>query len=272
MQEHFLQGQLTCNIEEINETQMRQGALCNLQGRIISLMDVLKIDTNTYYLILPKDLIDITIKHLSKPALFSKVKVIKGIEQTFFGLYIQKKDIFPEIMPYQLYNWNNGRLYAINSNFIFGLVPYKWEILEPRLGHCTIRGSLAWHFLQLKQKIISIYLPSVGLFLPHRLGLQNQGYISFNKGCYRGQEIIARTHYRAKLKHIMALYQIHTSERLFIGQKIYNSEQTQELGELIDTCPIQDEHNLIAISILTEHDKIVMFEGHSQSVHLDTYS
>ena len=60
-------------------------------------------------------------------------------------------------------------------------------------------GSLTWHSLRLAQQQIDIYPESRGLFLPHRIDLHQTPYLSFNKGCYKGQEIIARMHYKATI-------------------------------------------------------------------------
>src|SRR5690606_9815463 len=59
---------------------------------------------------------------------------------------------------------------------------------------------LAWQANLIIQKIPLIGLAQSGLFLPHDLGLVRLGAVSFDKGCYLGQEIIARMHYKAKLK------------------------------------------------------------------------
>ena len=97
------------------------------------------------------------------------------------------------------------------------------------------------------------------MFLPHRLDLQNSAYISFNKGCFVGQEIIARTHYRAKLKHDVFLYKLETTENLYAGQKLYNPEGSQELGELIDLAYLDDKTYILAASLLFDHPTLIKF-------------
>src|SRR5690606_32308742 len=63
-------------------------------------------------------------------------------------------------------------------------------LVRPFQENLQWRGSLAWHVLQLQQGFFEIYPDTRGLFLPHRLGLHHSGHISFDKGCYKGQEII----------------------------------------------------------------------------------
>jgi folate-binding protein YgfZ len=130
-------------------------------------------------------------------------------------------------------------------------------------------GSLTWHTLKLYQKQIDIYPESRGLFLPHRLGLHLSQYISFDKGCYKGQEIIARTHYRATLKHELKTYIIRTEHPLYSGQKLYNVNEETEIGELIDYSMLGDNTYLIAVSIFKAPVLATRFEGQSNSVQLD---
>ena len=82
-----------------------------------------------------------------------------------------------------------------------------------------------------------------------RLDLHQTPYLSFNKGCYKGQEIIARMHYKATLKHQLGLYEISTPEKIYSGQKLLN-ESGAEVGELVDYSLLGKEHYLVIVSLL----------------------
>jgi len=144
-------------------------------------------------------------------------------------------------------------------------------IIAPYLQRQQWRGSLAWHFLQLQHKRVEIYPSSRGLFLPHRLDLHISGYIDFNKGCYKGQEIIARTHYRAKLKHTLALFTVHTAEPLRAGQVVRGMENQNNIGELIDHAPLGNDLWLVALSIQHDAPGLVQFEHHLHPVELSPF-
>ena len=115
---------------------------------------------------------------------------------------------------------------------------------------------------------LSIYPESRGLFLPHRLDLHLTPYLSFDKGCYKGQEIIARTHYRATLKHELATYLVNTEEQLFSGQKLFKSDESIELGELVDFSYLDKNQYLIAVSIIKNAPQVVRFENNDKTVEL----
>lgn len=268
----FLQGQLSTDIREVSKTQMRTSALCNLKGRVLALMDV--IDDNGFKLILPKDLLESTEASLAKTAIFSKVK-LKAEEKTVFGFYLANtEDTIPfnlqlPIAPFTLIVNDLVWCYHLTNQFYIIIVASELaDSIQNSFPKEQQRGSLAWHALKLKNNQFEIYPLSRGLFLPHRLNLQNTHCLSFNKGCYKGQEIIARTHYRAKLKHGMQLFTIKTATQLSSGQRLLSLDKQVEIGEIIDLCPIADQTYLIAISALFEHPAEVMLEGTEQVLTL----
>lgn len=268
----YLQGQLTCDLREVNANQMRQGAMCNLKGRILALMDVINEEPYDFYLILPQDLLTDTQNSLAKTALFSRVSLRPDTHYELLGFYLQNLDDclpsdFSKLEPYSVKKQEDGCYYCLNSNFYILLLSKEKanQIKTIFTDKAQYRGSLAWHKLQLQQKQVDIYPESRGMFLSHRLDLQLKGYLSFNKGCYKGQEIIARTHYRATLKHELKLFIIASEEELKSGQKLMSDGI--EVGELVDYCPLGNHQFLIAVSMVFEHPMIVQWgEGKKEIV------
>ncbi len=262
----FLQGQLTCDLRDVDQTHMRPGALCNLQGRIMALMDV--VQWQGLHLILPSDLMQATKTLLAKIALFSRVQLQENRSFAVMGLYLQNQQdpLIAELQlphaPYDVHSTVRDCCYQITEQlFIFLLQVEQVDAFKKQFHPTQQRGSLAWHLLQLQTGRIEIYPNSSGLFLPHRLGLQNTPYLSFHKGCYKGQEIIARTHYRAKIKHSMKLFKLETVAPLYAGQKLFDPTTQSEIGELIDYCPINDRLYQISISSVFDHSLRVQFEN-----------
>lgn len=267
----YLQGQLSCDIRQVTHHSFQQGALCNLKGRVLALIDIMY--WQTYHLIVAKDLIQETCQSLEKTAMLSRVKLsvnnklsILGLycdsSDTMLGDYLLPKDIlsvlaYPDFMIAK----RNERQYLIYidstkvSQFIesFSRITFEtnleiWHQLSLEAGQCTIDSSTR------------------GLFLPHRLNLHKLGYLSFNKGCYRGQEVIARMHYRATLKHELVIQKIAHHGMLSKGQRIMNARGETEIGELIDYCHIDKAHQLIAASLLIERPELLYFEGEDKPI------
>ncbi|KTD41403.1 YgfZ/GcvT domain-containing protein [Legionella parisiensis] len=274
----FLQGQLTCDLNFLSDIQMIEGAQCNLKGRILALMDI--ITWQGVKLVLPEDLQESTINSLSKYALLSRVMLKKNTQFNIFGFYLQNhEDITPDtkFFPDALYAHtytNHSCSYHLGNGFYIFLVQtdYAHAIQEHFMKKEQFLGSLTWHTLRLFQHQIEIYPESRGLFLPHRLGLQQTPYISFTKGCYKGQEIIARMHYKATIKHQLKIYEIETEKKIYSGQKLLSKPAGTEIGELVDFSILKSGRYLIAVSVLNEAERNVFFEGHNQLVELTNAS
>lgn len=96
--------------------------------------------------------------------------------------------------------------------------------------------------------IATIYPETIGLFTPHQLNSQLINAISFNKGCYTGQEIIARMHYLGKLKQQMYRVRFAGTMPPLPGTKLYNNEG-QAVGELV-AAALETENTLQALAVL----------------------
>ena len=263
----FLQGQISCDVREVNPTNMRQGALCNLKGRVLALPDIL--EWHGLKLILPENLLEKTQTSLTKTAMLSRVTLEPASNYHILGLYLHDakqalpfKGTWPS-EKYAVLAQDNAYAYHLGHNFYLMLADANMleAIKAPFIQKNALQSADNWHALRLQQGEIQIYPESRGLFLPHRLGLQNNGYLSFDKGCYKGQEIIARTHYRAKLKHGMKVLTIETTETLKPGLRIMTEDGTREVGELVDFCEIGNHQYIIAASLLLEHPDIMRFEN-----------
>ncbi len=252
----FLQGQLTADITKVDDVHMIQTAQCNLKGRILSLLDI--VQWNELLLVTSKDMLAATQNSLAKTAMLSRVTMHEAQELAFFGFYMQNpEDIVPFsiFLPKVLYGKSQGDgfcYYHLGEGFyIFIVRTDKSSALKQSFADKNqLLGSLTWHTLRLQHKQLTIYPESRGLFLPHRLNLQQTSYLSFEKGCYKGQEIIARTHYRATLKHELRLFIINCEHALFSGQKLLNRTEDIEQGELVDYSVLDTNRYLIAVSML----------------------
>ena len=261
----FLQGQLSANITDITPNQMHQSAYCNLKGRILALPDVCY--WNDFYLLLPQDLLKPVQSSLAKTAVFSKVQVTLQPSFHVFGLYTKDRQVnLPLSLPQNINQATFNDDYfcycaAPNLFIIISIKDNVSDLTKSFQQHSQWRGSLAWHFLYIKHGLFEVYPDTRGAFLPHRLDLHQTGHLDFNKGCYKGQEVIARMHYRSKPKHTMKTLWLKSDEPLLAGQKIMAAESQKTIGELVDWCPAPDNRYLIAASMLFEHPMQVLLEG-----------
>lgn len=274
--DEFLQGQVSCDVHEVTQAQIRQGAFCNIKGRVLALTDIIRWH-ELLYLIMPKDMLAGMEKMLAKTAVFSKVQIHSVNTFDIYGLYHPKKDVnMPVPLQFaceKLKATSNDTYlsYSLAPNLTILLAPVneRNQLEEYFLQQGQLRGSLAWHLLRLKHGLFEIYPETRGLFLPHRLDLHKSGYLSFNKGCYKGQEIIARMHYRSKPKHTLKLLWLTAEEMPQSGKKLFTTDGSQEIGELVDFCPAGANRYLAAASMLFEHPMESLLEGHSAPITLE---
>ena len=270
----FLQGQLTCDVQSVSDIRMVQGAQCDLKGRVLALMDV--INWQGFKLILPKDLAELTRSSLIKTAMLSRVSINENNKLKIFGFYNQDpQDIIPldAYLTKDLYaqsQHSNYCCYHLGLGFYIFIIDASIEdsLTEIFKQKNQLVGSLSWHYLRLKNRQFEIYPKSRALFLPHRLGLHLTEFISFNKGCYKGQEIIARTHYRATIKHELKLFTVESPEPIYSGQKLFKESSETEIGELVDYVPVALNKYLVAITMLKEAEPVALFQGHTGSLQL----
>jgi folate-binding protein YgfZ len=259
----FLQGQLSCDLRLVTEQKMQKGLICDLKGRILAILDVVKWGQN-YQLILPDNLLESTKAILNKPAMLSRVRLNADNKIYIYGLH--QKGHFEDFplpkYPLEVTQTDSIYCYCLAENVYIILAK------EPLRTSLSMFEFSNWHQLLLELKRISLYPETKGLFLPHKLDMHLSGYISFDKGCYKGQEIIARMHYKAKLKHSLKFFSITTEEPLKLGQKLLDSKTAMEIGELVDFAPLEGNQYRIAVSILIEHPDVALLEGHINPVEL----
>lgn len=217
----FLQGQLTIDVTDFTPGQI--GLYCNKEGRIISLYYLNK-DHDTYQLIMPKSILPQTEKKLKRFGMFSKV----SIKPTPLAVLMTKASntLTPLLVPQEE----------------LVLMCQGLEQKQP------ILGSLSWVYYQLQQYVPSIYPNTIEKWLPHRIGLHKKNALDFEKGCYLGQEIIARMHFKAKLKHAPMTFISNSPKH--IGESLTVEGKT--VGEVIDNCPCKDNTYLILASVVND--------------------
>lgn len=242
----FLQGQLMCDVESIGPQSQLTG-YCNAQGRLVSIFRISKID-GEFYLRMPREIIATTLEKLKKYAKFSKVEIhdistewsvygISGMEIPADG----EQEIFVTRLP--------G---AIPRFEIIGKADNVKAFVTRLSSNFTPQSSDYWRWLDIMTGIPTVYRATQEIFLPHRVNLHTLGGISFTKGCYIGQEIIARLHYKGTLKHHMYFLQLTTPIPLYPGLSLTDSTGG-EIGKIVDCYLVADQTYQALAVLLDEH-------------------
>lgn len=235
----FLQGQLTCDLEEISAEQSRLGAHCDVKGRVIASFRLFFYQNN-YYFLLPLNMLPLLLASLQKYAVFSKITltdVSKDWQKIgLYGPYLKEL-----LNAQKLYVAKENEVAEFNNKLslsIPGPVPHN-ILLAPASESIGFFDALEqqnidhWHLLDIMAGIPTIYPETSSQFTPHQLNFPQINGVSFNKGCYIGQEIIARTHYLGKSKSRLYRVSFQDDNPPLPGTPLFDSEQKIEKGTLI---------------------------------------
>ncbi len=230
----FLQGQLSNDIEKLSEDNYQYSTFSTNQGKVIATMRIFK--KNSCYIILTNSAVaESIIEGLRKYVLMSKVD-IKLEPSTCYGVLgdnvIDAKSInFGE----NAYNMTN-----INDTYILdlGIMDYPsyllvsfTEVVPDFLSVDIINDLNIGKLIDLKNVFPRLNEVSQESFIPQVLNMEKHNAISYKKGCYTGQEIVARTHYLGKIKKKLFCCSCESAPNLN-KTKIYNQD-AEVVGELL---------------------------------------
>jgi tRNA-modifying protein YgfZ len=208
----LLQGQITCNINDISETKSSLAAMCNPKGRAIATFLLVK-KSDEFLLILPVELLETVKKRLQMYVLRSDAKITDSSDELcLLGL------CEPELATQAFSTLIQKDIISINfpgstsRKLLITDVENATRIWTEQVDFKGFRtgSSNEWLYLDIISGIPWVTTATSEEFVPQMLNLDKLGGISFNKGCYTGQEIVARTHYLGKTKREMFLAECQT--------------------------------------------------------------
>lgn len=210
----FLQGQLTCNLSEINQNTFRYGACCNAKGRTVANFNI-SFDGESYWLIMPSESAKILEKHLQKYKVFFKT-TLENCSQTHVILGQWSYQNAPQISSQQVIELNPQRRIVICPNDdSFTPAQFNWS------------PTLQWRLADIKDGLYYLDAEQTEEWIPQHINQHHINGISFNKGCYTGQEIIARLQYLGKAKKALYYYRTdlnQTNHKDLQLDALYNEE------------------------------------------------
>lgn len=231
----FLQGQLTCNIADLTSSHYLTGAYCSQAGRVQTTFIIFETADNCY-LVLARDLIGNIISLLQKYAIFSKVSItdlssawqVVGMVGDELTLILERNNItlppaintmveFDHLLVLQRPGKLSRCLMLGPSDTVSKIQDKSGLGLQNAYSH--------WQLMDIEVGFPTISLATMDQFTPHALNQDILGSISFNKGCYIGQEIVARTHYRGQVKQHLYRASAQVEQQLAAGDKILNQQQ-----------------------------------------------
>ena len=273
----FMQGQFTTNIPDVTPTQAQLSAWCSPKGRVLAVFTLLSHD-NGYLLMMPDELIANVTKRLKLYVLRSQVMVedVTDCELVCIGCQGHKAEaalapIFGDLSDtlYQMRQSTDGlsliRVPGIHPRYeIVGPLGPQMKLWTELSRHLTRQGDTAWSLGAFEAGVPSVSTDTADEYLPQMLNLELIGGVDFNKGCYAGQEIVARTHYLGKVKRRMFLGGVQASSLPARGASLVDGQTDKPLGKIVDAVH-KGDRDYLTLAVVTV-DSL-----ETNSVHLDTH-
>ncbi len=210
-QSSYLQGQVTCDVNSANENSLLVGAHCDAKGKVFSSFRLIN-RNNAHLLIQPKDSIIASIAELKKFGVFAKVEITQTDELSFYALVGEQAS---ELLQTNFAQVPDSLTPVVHSNgttivYIAGkqaryLLIDKTDDLAAKLNSfdLTIYSAPVWNLLEISEGFAQLSTQTSSEYVPQMLNLQAINGISFTKGCYLGQETVARMQYLGKNKRAL---------------------------------------------------------------------
>jgi len=246
--ETFLQGQFTNDVRKVTLDHSQLSAYCSPKGRMLACFRVFRHDDN-YYLRLPQERIGAILKRLRMFVLRAKVTLADASEDWLClglsgsGAAQQLTDYLGETpTSVDAVIHNKGltvvQVPGIEPRFeLYGSVQNCQNLWAALAGKIAYSGSETWRLLDILAGVPNVYDATAEAFVPQMANLQLLHGISFQKGCYTGQEIVARTHYLGKLKRRMYAARVNSDIAPQPGDQLLSAQQDAEIGKIVDACP-----------------------------------
>ncbi|RYY93061.1 MAG: folate-binding protein [Comamonadaceae bacterium] len=225
----FLHGQLTQDFVLIKPDEARLAALCTAKGRVIASFIGFRPDPDTVLLVCSKDILAATLKRLSMYVMRAKAKLTDASEAfVLYGLAgsaITENGVDATALP--------GRRLALGEASVVPLYPADGA---PRALWMAPAGSAApvgaaldeslWQWSEVRSGIVTLTTPIVEAFVPQMLNYESVGGVNFKKGCYPGQEIVARSQFRGTLKR--RAYLVTAEAPVSAGQEVFAANDAEQ--------------------------------------------
>ncbi|HVC50049.1 MAG TPA: hypothetical protein VND43_07820 [Burkholderiales bacterium] len=204
----FLHSQLTCDVAGLSKDHATPGGYLTAKGRLLCTFMLWRMG-DEFMMQLPKSLLEPVMAHFKKFVLRDKVGIRNASDEiSCYGLIkaeplLAKDFCFPSV---------NHTLCSFKNISILRLTHERAEIIgnqvttkdiQPVMDNMVKVGSNIWRKMDIERGWPVILPETQGLFVPQMVNLEKSGGISFKKGCYPGQEIVARMQYRGTPGRIM---------------------------------------------------------------------
>jgi tRNA-modifying protein YgfZ len=235
--ESFLQGQLTQDVRRLGRSGSLPAAWCNPKGRVFCVMRMIKAD-GAIGLVVPAELAEPVVKRLTMYRLRARVRIALADPEWRCLAVTGAGDLDAlaalDLLPERGAAARGRGLVAVELNSR----PRCVELYGPRAAFdrsgLTIRQPLTdrqWQAALIDAGVPTVLAATAEKYTPHMLNLDRLGALSFDKGCYTGQEVVARTEHLGQAKRRLMHYRV-AGGTPAVGDRLVHEER--EVGDVVN--------------------------------------
>ena len=259
----FLQGQLTNDIAQISSTQAQLSSYCTPKGRMLAIFYICQWQ-DKYLILLRKDIAESVIKRLQMFVLRSKVEInqLPSLEQSIVGLsgedlshHINTLNLQLPANDYEVFNTKHSLCIKIP-----GVIPRYILLGDDTFSESTnsldqnnlyVFTKNYWQWLDVMSGIPTVTELTQEAFVPQMTNMELINGVSFSKGCYPGQEVVARLHYLGNASRRMYRIETTSSSEINSGDDIYSidGKSNQSIGNIVSAIK-QGTNEYVGLAVL----------------------
>ena len=217
----FLQGQLTQDFALLTMDQARLAAYCSAKGRMQASFIGFKRSPDEILLLCSRDLLDAALKRLSMFVLRSKVRLSDASAE--FRICALAGSAIDAVAAEPGAAWSRVSLEGADLVFLHPAVGVPRALWIAALGTALPQAAsmdvALWRWSEVRSAVATITAPIAEAFVPQMLNYESVGGVNFKKGCYPGQEVVARSQFRGTLKR--RAYLVHCASMLTVADEIF---------------------------------------------------
>lgn len=249
--EKFLQGQLSCDMRKLAEQGHLPGSHCNIKGHMISLFRLFYLNPHKIWLRVHESIAQSAFDNLKKYSIFSKVSL--RFAEELSGIAVDSTTSRKLCVGFEI-NPDHKPLYVKDDSVLAVYDEQLHEIWaeDTILATCLEAGKVKgtperfWTLANIDRAMVDLRAETQEHFIPQMTNLQAIEGVSFNKGCYTGQEIVTRLQHRGILKKAMYRFSAPVVEEIAAGSELLNSEGAA-VGEVVLAASTDSETRLLAV-------------------------
>ena len=232
----FLQGQLTNDVLGIGLSQARLAGFCSAKGRLQASFIVWRLADDDLLLACAASVLPATLKRMSMFVLRAKCKLTDAsAELNVFGVTgASAAALVGDTPAWGLRSVVGGTLVRLPD--VDGVARALLTVL-PANAPSADASPETWQLLEVRSGIPTIEAATVEQFVPQMLNYELIGGVDFQKGCYPGQEVVARSQYRGTIKRRMFLFECDAAAQP--GQEVFHrADAEQPAGRIVNAAPL----------------------------------